>query len=171
MIRPAIDSDVPRINEIRLAVEENRLSDPSWLTEARTREAMHPPGRGWVWEESGRVLGFCVASSEDDSIWALFVDPQSEGRGCGSALLAEALEWLGGTGANLLRLSTDPDTRAEAFYRSRGWESAGENEKNEVVLEYRLTGARLLALQKRGSRKAIESVEDQSPRPIEGPPA
>jgi GNAT superfamily N-acetyltransferase len=146
VIRPAIDADIPRLNEIRLAVRENRLGDPSWLTEERVREALRPPGAGWVWEEAGRVLGFCVVSGEDDSIWALFVDPNAEGRGGGSALLDRAMEWMKESGADTVRLSTDPDTRAERFYRSRGWQPSGVNDRGEVVLEYRLSGERLLAL-------------------------
>ncbi len=158
MIRPAEPSDVPRINEIRLSVRENRLTDPGWLTEEVTLRALEPPGAGWVWYTDGTIAGFCIASRADDSIWALFVDPAFEGRGSGGALLDRALEWLDEGGADRARLSTDPGTRAEAFYLERGWLPAGTNERGETVLEYSFSGSRLLVLH--NQLDDLETVEN-----------
>lgn len=81
MLRIARAEDVLALNELRLAVRENRLADPGWLTEARTLEAITRDGRGWVFEEAEELLGFSVASRSDALIWALFVRPGCEGRG------------------------------------------------------------------------------------------
>ena len=51
-------------------------------------------GRGWVAEDDGRPVGFAVSDGRDGSVFALFVRPESEGKGFGSALLKEAVGWL-----------------------------------------------------------------------------
>lgn len=132
MIRKARVSDVPAINHLRLQVRENVLSDPGVITEAMTRDAITANGRGWVWEEAGDILGFSIALSDNPSIWALFVLPGQEGRGIGSTLLDAAVNWLWSRGADSIRLGTDPGTRAERFYRHKGWQEAGVLENGEM---------------------------------------
>jgi hypothetical protein len=60
--------------EIRFAVRENRLLDPSRVTDADYHWFSENPGI-WVWEEDGRILGFSAADTRDGTIWALFIDP------------------------------------------------------------------------------------------------
>lgn len=133
MIRVARSSDTPAINNLRLRVRENVLSDPSWLTVEGTTRAITQEGRGWVWWEGDTLLGFSIALQEDPEIWALFVDPDAEGQGIGQALLTKAVEWLWQRGAPSIRLSTDPETRADRFYRRQGWQPTGHNDKGEVT--------------------------------------
>jgi GNAT superfamily N-acetyltransferase len=135
MIRAASLSDVAAMNQLRLQVRENVLSDPGLVTESITAKAITELGRGWVFDEGGQILGFTIALDRDPSIWALFVDPGHEGRGIGHALLESAVNWLWSRGAQRIRLSTDPGTRAERFYQNRGWKAAGVNQKGEVELE------------------------------------
>jgi len=135
MIREASESDVAAMNHLRLQVRENVLSDSGLVTEAMTAEAITVLGRGWVFDEAGQVLGFSIALDKEPSIWALFVLPGHEGRGIGHALLQSAVDWLWSRGARRIRLSTDPGTRAERFYRNRGWKAAGTNAKGEIELE------------------------------------
>jgi len=92
-IRRAHPEERPRITEIRLAVRENQLLDPSRVTDADYHWFAENPGI-WVWEEDGRILGFSAADTRDGSIWALFIDPDHEGRGIGRALLAKACDVL-----------------------------------------------------------------------------
>ena len=61
MIRKAKVSDVPEIHHVRLQVRENVLSDPSAVTQEETIDAITAAGRGWVFEEDGRILGFSIA--------------------------------------------------------------------------------------------------------------
>jgi GNAT superfamily N-acetyltransferase len=135
MIRKATLTDVPAMHRLRLQVRENILSDPSRITEAMTASAITASGRGWVFEEHGEILGFSIARDEDPSIWALFMLPGHEGRGIGHALHKAAVDWLWSRGAERIWLTTDPGTRAERFYRDRGWRTAGRLASGEVRME------------------------------------
>jgi putative acetyltransferase len=44
----------------------------------------------WVWEEDGRILGF--AALDGDEVPALYVEPDAQGRGVGSALFERLTE-------------------------------------------------------------------------------
>ena len=135
MIREATVNDVAAMNHLRLQVRENVLSDPSRVTTAMTADAISASGCGWVFEENGHILGFSIAMHEDPSIWALFVLPDHEGRGIGHALHEVAVNWLWAHGADRIWLGTDPGTRAERFYRQRGWHEAGKHDNGEIHFE------------------------------------
>jgi GNAT superfamily N-acetyltransferase len=137
MIRKAKVSDVSEMNHLRLQVRENMLSDPSIITREMTIDSITASGRGWVFEEQGRILGFSIALDEDPSIWAMFVLPGHEGHGIGHALHEAAVNWLWSRGADLIWLGTDPGTRAERFYRERGWQEAGKHDNGEIHFELR----------------------------------
>lgn len=134
MLRRAAPNDVARILEIRAEVRENRLADPAAVRAPQVR-AFIERGLIHVAEIDGAVRGFSAANPEDGFLWALFVAPEAEGRGLGAALLAAALDDLRAAGLTRARLETDPGTRAEAFYRRRGWEPRGRNAKGEAVME------------------------------------
>ena len=142
MIRQATERDVQPMNRLRLLVRENVLSDPALVTEAMTAEAISATGRGWVYEQQGKILGFSIALRQDPSIWALFVHPDHEGRGIGRELYEAAVDWLWDEGAEKIWLSTGPATRAERFYRDRGWQVAGTLANGDLKLElHRQAGA------------------------------
>lgn len=132
--RRATRSDVPDILRIRAAVRENVLADPSKVTPEMCERYLEELGRGWVCEVGGRVVGFAYADRERSSIWGLFVEPEVEGRGIGRELLRLATDWLFGLGRDAVTLSTEPGTRAEAFYRALGWEHQGVTDDGEVRL-------------------------------------
>lgn len=132
--RRARASDVPGILDIRAAVRENVLSDPSKVTAAMCEQYLEELGRGWVCEVGGQVVGFAYADRAKSSIWGLFVEPGFEGRGIGRELLRLATDWLFDLGNDVVVLSTDPGTRAEAFYRSLGWRLQGTTSDGEVAL-------------------------------------
>ena len=119
--RRACEGDVPEICRIRLAVTENRLSDPRRVPPELVREYLLERGRGWVCARGDRLLGFSIGDLRSKSIWALFVEPGAEDLGIGSRLLELAVAWLRSEGVRLISLSTQPGTRAERFYRARGW--------------------------------------------------
>ena len=132
-IRRARLDERPRITEIRLSVRENRLRDPSRVTDADSRWFNDDPGI-WVWEEDGRVLGFSAADTRDGTIWALFVDPAHEGRGIGRNLLARACAVLRVAGHRTATLGTEPGSRADRFYRRAGWTPLHIDRHGEQVL-------------------------------------
>jgi GNAT superfamily N-acetyltransferase len=135
MLRRATAVDVPGIREIRDSVQENRLSDPSRVTEADIAWFLEH-GPIWVWEEDdGTVAGFSAGDPRDGWVWALFVAPGHEGKGIGRALLRATCDRLRDAGHATATLSTDPGTRAERHYRAAGWTVTGENAKGELVFQ------------------------------------
>ena len=131
IFREARADDIAAMLEIRLAVQENALSDPARVTHQMCLDYLDAPGHAWVCCDDEQILGFAYAIARDASIWALFVRPGHEGRGIGKELLRLAVNWLFVQGCQELRLSTTINTRADDFYRFQGWargEWVGEGE-------------------------------------------
>lgn len=117
-----------------MAVRENRLVSRV-IADAEVIEAIEERGRGWVVEEDATVVGFGIALRDTRNIWALFIDPDHEGRGHGRCLLDAMTNWLWEQGSEPIWLSTDPGTRAEAFYERAGWQRAGAMPNGEARFE------------------------------------
>jgi GNAT superfamily N-acetyltransferase len=132
MIRKASRDDIARIFEIRAAVTENRLSDPSRVTVADC-EWFIDNAEFWVWTEAGRVQGFSAGDPRKGTIFALFVDPDWERRGIGQALLPLACATLRRAGHRSAQLVTEPETRAERFYRRNGWTEIGRQSDGQII--------------------------------------
>ena len=130
--RRAVEADVPALMRIRLAVRENRLSNPARVTPAMCIDYLDKLGRGWVAELDGEIIGFSYADRTDASIWALFVDPAHEGRGAGKQLLRLAADWLFEIGHDEVRLGTQANTRADRFYAAQGWTRGDMKDEVEV---------------------------------------
>jgi GNAT superfamily N-acetyltransferase len=86
----------------------------------------------WVAEEDGEIVAFAMADRRDASIFALFTLPGKEGRGFGSALLAEAEAWLVAMGHSEAWLTTAADSRAAAFYARKGWRATEEGDPGDT---------------------------------------
>ncbi len=126
------------MQRVRRAVRENTLSDPARVAEADYISALDVLGRTWVVEADGEIAAF-AAAYRTGSIWALFVNPEHEGRGYGKALHSTMVNWLWSLGHSRLWLTTDPGTRAERFYISQGWQPCGIVSGVELRLELELT--------------------------------
>ena len=131
-IRRARPDERERITEIRYAVQENRLDDPTLVTDEDYAWFEEHPGI-WVWDEGGQILGFSAGDTRDGTIWALFVDPACERRGIGRALFEAACETLRRAGHRTAMLTTDAGTRAERFYRAAGWKIVGTSTRGELI--------------------------------------
>jgi ribosomal protein S18 acetylase RimI-like enzyme len=131
-VRPATRADLPRIYEVRHGTAENRLADPSLVTEAEVAwyldEAIF-----LVSEDEAGVQGFVCANPQTGYVWALFVIDEAHGRGHGTALLDEVITRLRQAGHRQAFLTTGENTRAAAFYRSRGWQETGIDMKGNAV--------------------------------------
>ena len=136
-IREATVRDIPEMHRIRMSVRENALSDPRSVQPHHYEPMLNVQGRGWVAEADGRIVGFAVADTTAASVWALFVDPDWEGRGVGRSLHDRMIAWLFAAGFDVLHLTTTPETRAEKFYIAAGWTFVGSHTDGEV--RYRLT--------------------------------
>jgi GNAT superfamily N-acetyltransferase len=132
--RTARRADIPGMHRVRMSVRENRLVSTR-LTDADYIEYIESRGQGWVVELDGSIVAFAIGDSTQASIWALFVDPDFEGRGFGRQLHDEMVNWLWQQGHERLWLTTTPATRAQRFYESAGWRIVGQAAHDEVRLE------------------------------------
>lgn len=119
------------MHRIRLAVRENRLSDPASLDEAAYRPFVEG-GSAWVAEQFGRLAGFAALDREAASVWALFVADDAQGFGIGRALHDHMIAYAERSGLTYLTLSTMPGSRADGFYRAAGWLATERNARGET---------------------------------------
>lgn len=133
-VRMALAADVPAMHRIRMAVVENRLSEPGRVTEESYLPYVRE-GSAWIAERGGEAVGFAIVDTAARSVWALFVDPAAEGSGVGTALHARMLSRARSLGFASLALTTSPGTRAETFYLAKGWKPAGGGPGGELRLE------------------------------------
>jgi GNAT superfamily N-acetyltransferase len=133
-MRRAVAADIPGIQRVRASVKENRLVSTT-ISDEDVRVAIEDTGRGWVVEEQGEVAAFAIANVLTGNIWALFVRPESEGRGYGRQLHDAMIDWLFAAGADRLWLTTEPGTRAQRFYETAGWNLAGTTDQGELRYE------------------------------------
>ncbi|MBP9159735.1 MAG: GNAT family N-acetyltransferase [Flavobacteriales bacterium] len=132
-IRAATPEDIPAMHEIRLRVRENRLSDPSVVTEQDYHDFMARDTMSWVAEVDGRIAGFTMVDVEKRDLWALFVAPEHEFKGLGKAL-HEIMVNSYFKRTNCLRLSTAPNTRAAAFYGAAGYKEIGPTSNGKELI-------------------------------------
>lgn len=133
--REAHLSDVKEVFRVRLAVKENPLPDPGFITEKEYERYLTQYGKGWVCEADGKIVGFCIVGLTQRNIWALFVQPEYEGRGIGKRLHDMMLDWYFDQTRDTVWLGTGPDTRAEGFYRKAGWRETGRRPNGEIKFE------------------------------------
>ena len=131
-LRPATKDDLPRIGEVRHGTAENRLVDPSLVTPAEVEWYLNE-AIFLVSEDDAGIQGFTCANHQTGYVWALFVIDGAQGRGHGTALLNEAIARLRQGGHRQAFLTTGKDTRAAAFYRSRGWIQTGVDLRDQAV--------------------------------------
>lgn len=125
---------MPGLWEVRYAVTENTLT-PGRISDEELRASIEEAGRGWVVEQDGVILGFAIGLAGTGNVWALFVRPEAQGQGIGSALHGAMIDWFATQPVPLLWLNTGKDTKARVFYEARGWRCVGDAGKGEVRYE------------------------------------
>ena len=136
--REAEPRDIPQMMNIRMAVRENRLNNPSLVTEKDCGEFLFHRGKGWVCDLDGNILGFAIADLKDENIWALFIHPDHAGQGIGKTLHEIMMDWYFDQGKTWVWLGTAPGTIAEKFYKSQGWTAKGLRPNGEIRFEMTL---------------------------------
>ena len=135
IIREATVNDIDGYMLVRMAVNENRLSNPALVTRKDNEDYLTIFGKGWVCEIKNLIVGFSIVGLTQHNIWALFVHPEFEGRGIGRKLHQLMLDWYFTQTVETVWLSTSPNTRAATFYRKYGWEEVGQYGKEEIKFE------------------------------------
>jgi len=133
--REANLKDIQQLHAIRNAVKENILSDPTRITAQDYAAYLTAKGKGWVCETGKAIVGFSIVDLENHNVWALFVSPAYEAKGIGKQLHDRMLDWYFAQTQVPIWLSTEFNTRAEAFYRKRGWQQVGTHGKEEIKFE------------------------------------
>jgi GNAT superfamily N-acetyltransferase len=131
-LRRATRADLPRIHQVRHGMAENRLANPALVTDAEVTWYMDE-AIFLVSEDEKDVQGFTCVNHQTGYVWALFVIDEAQGRGHGTALLDAAMARLRQAGHRQAFLSTGRCTKAEKFYRLKGWQAMGMSMIDEVV--------------------------------------
>jgi len=130
--REIILSDFEALMEVRLSVRENQLSDSTVITKQHLADFLQQNGKGWLCEIDSQLVGFCFLDGQNQSVWALFVRPEFEGRGIGRILHDMTVNWAFEQGFEAISLTTEASTRAERFYQHAGWQKSGVTFNGEV---------------------------------------
>ncbi|MDT8886134.1 GNAT family N-acetyltransferase [Aquirufa regiilacus] len=134
-IREALLVDIPEMHRIRMAVKENVLTNPLAVQEADYVPFLSLPNKGWVCEIFDQIVGFSMVDVTGNEVWALFVDPSFEAQGVGGGLHDILVKWYFALGEEELILGTEVGTRAENFYRHKGWKASGQKSNGEIIFK------------------------------------
>ncbi len=121
-IRRATAGDVPAINDcVHLALNATYgglwTSQPLVVGEDNWATA-------WIAGDCDKIIG--VGLSDGAVVSDLWVHPQAQGQGVGSALLAALEGEIAARGFAVARLRClEPNRRSRAFYAARGWIEVG----------------------------------------------
>lgn len=137
IFRRATIEDIPCMHVIRLSVQENILSDQGCITANDYQVFITDKGAGWVCAIADKIVGFLIVDLKENNVWALFVHPHYQAMKIGKQLHDLMLNYYFQHTSKTIWLSTDPNTRAEAFYRKNGWQQRGYY-NNEVKFEHTL---------------------------------
>ncbi len=146
--REAKTEDIDAYMKVRMSVKENVLNNPALVTYEDNVEYLNVRGKGWVCETENTIVGFAIADLKDHNIWALFVQPEYEGKGISKQLHNLMLDWYFTQTKETVWLGTAPNTRAEKFYTKSGWTNVGVVNKGEVKFEMSYDEWKLLRGQK-----------------------
>lgn len=135
IFREAQVNDITQIQIVRNAVTENVLSNPSLVTNEDCIAFITTRGKGWVCEINTQIVGFSIVDLKDNNIWALFIKPEFEKQGIGKKLHDTMLNWYFEQTQATVWLGTEPNTRAEIFYRKAKWKEIGTHGNDEIKFE------------------------------------
>jgi len=135
-VRSISVDDTDAIFQVRTSVTENHMSEEDLREIGITRQGVADQLQsgelfGWVATSGDRIVGFSLATGVTREVNALFVLPERSGYGIGMELLDAAVGHLRSLSGGPVRLRTDPQTPAYAFYLRRGWRDTGVDHEGE----------------------------------------
>jgi len=136
IFREAEISDIEQMMTVRMSVRENILSNPALVPYEDMVDYISIRGKGWICEVNSTIVGFSICDLKDNSVWALFIHPDEEGKGIGKRLQALMLNWYFSKTNKTIWLETAANTRAEKFYTSTGWIEIGRKIKQPSNLSF-----------------------------------
>ena len=125
--REIAPADVPALFHVRTRTRENTYTLEELaklgIAEQSVTDRLSSSHKGWLCENNGSVVGFCMADRVTGELWVIAVLPDFERMGIGNRLMGLAEQWLWEAGCTRAWLTTDVNTAlaAYSFYRSRGW--------------------------------------------------
>ncbi len=132
--------DIDEVLRVRISTRENSMTMEGLaalgITPQSVSRTLGENAKGWVCEESGKIVGFTMGDGTSSEMLVLAVLPEHEGHGIGRHLMELVQTWLFSKGHRELWLleNPDPSIRAYGFYRSLGWNPTGEYRNGEQVL-------------------------------------
>lgn len=124
MIRGSIDNDIEAILDIWLSasIESHDFIEPAfWESQVESMRNIYLPSSDvYVYEHHGEVVGFYAL--HNDTLAAIFVSPQHQGKGIGKKLIAHAEKQCGALSLTVYK----ENERSVRFYLRQGFEPVGE---------------------------------------------
>lgn len=143
-IRPMVPEDVGATLAMRAHTRENamtlaKLEADYGVTPETAADALRTTRSGWLCEDRGKVVGFCIGDRASGEVVVLAVLPDFEGQGIGRALLTLVHDCLAAAGHETpwLWSNPDPSVRASGFYARMGYRVTAETSGGDVKLERR----------------------------------
>ncbi|MDP3314306.1 GNAT family N-acetyltransferase [Lutibacter sp.] len=135
IFREATEEDIDNYMIVRMAVKENVLNNQALVTRGDNVDYLTKYGKGWVCEIDNKIVGFSIVGLIQRNVWALFVLPKFEGVGIGLKLHDIMLNWYFSQTNEKIWLGTEQKTKAETFYKNRGWIQVGMHGDDEIKFE------------------------------------
>ena len=136
-LRLATKDDIEVIFDIRTSVKENHLSKQQLtelgITESVILDLIQNTSTVWLAELQHQVCGFSIVDLTDGSVFAMFVHPDFEAKGVGTALLKKAEDLLFESFQEIC-LETDQKSRAFEFYLRQGWRVSAYFDNGDVKM-------------------------------------
>lgn len=156
LVRPAVESDVEAIREVghrTWPATYGAIAGDDYVAQGLQRwwsaeAVLESVRRGGVFvaEADGEVVGMASFSLHEGRpyLWKLYVRPDRQGLGAGSALLAAVIDALPPGSTRLGLDHVDGNEQAAAFYRAKGFVPTGRMASplgtgpDEILMELRL---------------------------------
>lgn len=135
IFREATIEDIDNYMLVRMAVKENVLNNPALVPREDNVDYLTKYGKGWVCEIDKKIVGFSIVGLIQRNVWALFVLPEFEGKGIGRKLHDIMIDWYFEQTNEKIWLGTEQNTKAELFYKNRGWTAVGMHGDDETKFE------------------------------------